>query len=134
MPWDPMRELAAWQERLGRLTARDTEPWSPAIDVYETHDSYVVVAEVPGLRREQIDLSLEESRLTIRAQRSERPRATGEIVHYHQVERGHGGFTRTFKFAEKVAIEGVTADLADGVLAVTLPKQPPPPARRIEVK
>jgi HSP20 family protein len=85
MPWDPMRELAAWQERLGRLTARDTEPWSPAIDVYETHDSYVVVAEVPGLRREQIDLSLEESRLTIRAQRCERPRATGEIVHYHQV-------------------------------------------------
>jgi HSP20 family protein len=133
MPWDPMRELTAWQERLGRLTSHNTEPWSPAIDVYETPDTYVVVAEVPGLARDQIDLALEESRLTIRAHRATHLQSADQVVHFHQVERGHGGFVRTFEFASSVDVERVSADLTRGVLSVTLPKVPPRAARRIEV-
>ena len=61
--------------------------------------------------------------------------ANGEaIVHFHQVERGHGAFSRTFEFADKIDVAGVTADLSNGVLTVTLPKVPPPPPRRIEVR
>jgi HSP20 family molecular chaperone IbpA len=56
------------------------------------------------------------------------------VTHYHQVERGHGAFARSFDFAEKIDAVGVSATLADGVLTVTLPKQAPPPARRIEVR
>jgi len=134
MSWDLVRELAAWQERLGRLAPHTAEPWSPAIDVYETGATYVVMAEVPGLARDEIDLALEDSRLTLRAERKDRGRAEGEIVRFHQVERGYGAFTRTFEFTEKIDVERVSADLANGVLYITLPKVAAPAARRIEVR
>ena len=133
MAWDPMRDLLVWQERLGRLTPAPAESWTPAIDVYETTTTYVVIAEVPGLMRDEVDLAVEEWRLTIRGQRTDRGIGS-DIVHFHQVERGHGAFARTFEFAEKVDTEAVSADLTDGVLTVKLPKAPPPPPRRIEVK
>jgi HSP20 family protein len=61
MPWDPLREVRAWQERLERLTAHHADSWTPPIDVYETTDRYVVTAELPGLTREQVDLAVEDS-------------------------------------------------------------------------
>ena len=133
MTWEPSRDLRTWQQRLERLSAPQPEPWSPAIDVYETPQSYVVVAELPGLAREQIELALEAARLTIRGSRADR-RPAAEIVHFHQVERGHGAFARTFEFVDHIDVEGVSAELADGVLYVTLPKQPAPAARRIDVR
>jgi HSP20 family protein len=136
MPWDPLRDLRAWQERLERLSAPSPEAWTPPVDVYETTERYVVSAELPGLTREQIDLALEDTRLTIRGRRAEDPDAPdgGAVRHYHQVERGHGAFSRTFEFADKIDTEQVAADLSNGVLTVTLPKVPPQPARRIEVR
>jgi HSP20 family protein len=135
MPWDPLRDLRAWQERLERLSAPNPEAWTPPVDVYETSERYVVAAELPGLTRDQIDLALEDTRLTIRGRRAEDPAADGQAVrHYHQVERGHGTFARTFEFAEKIATDQVAADLANGVLTITLPKLPAQPARRIEVR
>ncbi|HVL70123.1 MAG TPA: Hsp20/alpha crystallin family protein [Vicinamibacterales bacterium] len=131
MPVNPWRDLRAWQERLERLSTHHAESWTPAIDVYETPDRYVVAAEVPGLAREQIELAIVDSQLTIRGQRLE---AATADAHYHQVERGHGAFARTFEFAESIDADHVTADLTNGVLTVTLPKVPPPPARRIEVR
>jgi HSP20 family protein len=80
-----------------------------------------------------VDLAVEDSRLTIQGRREARPGASG-AVHYHQVERGHGVFKRTFEFAEPIDAEHVTADLADGVLTVSIPKIAPPPARKIEVR
>jgi HSP20 family protein len=129
MSWD----MRAWQERLERLSSPHTDSWAPAIDVYETHAAYVVTAEVPGLSRDQIELALEESRLTLRGQRTGH-RDVDDVLHFHQVERSHGSFARTFEFGDKIDVEGVTADLADGVLTITLPKVPPSPARRIQVK
>jgi HSP20 family protein len=134
MAWDPIEDLRAWQERLERLTIPHSESWAPPIDVYETATAYVVSAEVPGLTREQVELALEESRLTIQAERADRAAKGGTITRYHQVERGHGRFARTFEFAEKIDVERVTADLTNGVLTISLPKVPPPPARKIEVK
>jgi HSP20 family protein len=134
MPWDPMRDFRGWQERLERLTAHRADSWAPPIDVYETADRYVIAAELPGLAREQIELALEDTRLTIRGHRSDRAAGEGDTVRYHQVERGHGAFARTFDFADKVDVERVSADLANGVLTVTLPKIPVPPARKIEVR
>ncbi len=133
MQWDPMRDLRAWQERFERLSSLHAEAWTPPIDVYETADRYVITAELPGLTREEIDLGLEDSRLTIRGRREERKPAGG-TTHYHQVERGHGAFSRTFDFADKIDVDGVSADLSQGVLTVTLMKVPPPPTRRIEVR
>jgi HSP20 family protein len=134
MPWDLPTELRAWQERLERLTQHHAESWAPPIDVYETATSYIVTAEVPGLTRDQIELQLEDVRLTIRGARADRDAAGGEAVHFHQVERGHGAFARTFAFADKIDTDRVTAEMADGVLTISLPKVPPPPARKIEVR
>lgn len=133
MPWDPLGDLRAWHERFERLTSRHPDAWSPAIDVYETADQYVVTAEIPGIERDQVELALEDTRLTIRGRRPDRA-AGGDVTHYHQIERGHGPFSRAFDFAEKIATDRVSADLRDGVLTVTLPKIPAPPVRRIEVK
>lgn len=134
MPWDPLRDLRGWQERLERLSAHHPDTWAPPIDVYETDDRFVVAAEVPGLAREHIDLAVEDSRLTIRGRRSDRPPDGGEILHFHQIERGHGTFARTFEFASKIDVERVTADLTNGVLRITLPKAPQAPLRKIEVR
>lgn len=131
MPVNPWRDLRAWQERLERLSSHRADSWTPAIDVYETADRYVVAAELPGLARDQIELAMADSQLTIRGQRAAR---AADDVHYQQVERGHGAFTRTFAFTDKIDVEHVTADLADGILTVTLPKVPPAPQRQIEVR
>ena len=133
MSGDPLRDLRAWQERLERLAHPQQEPWTPPIDVYETPSAYVVSIEVPGVPREQVDLSVEDSRLTVRGRRPE-SRARDEAAHYHLVERGYGTFARTFEFGHKIDAERVSADLADGVLTVTLPKVAPPPPRRIAVR
>jgi HSP20 family protein len=130
MAWDPFRDLQALQERLARP---QPEAWAPPIDVYETTAVYVVTAEVPGLTRELIELALEDTRLTIRGRRPDPASVAGRPVRFHQVERGRGPFSRTFEFADRVDGPKVTADLADGVLTVTLPKLAEPPARQIEV-
>jgi HSP20 family protein len=131
MACDPLRDLRAWQERLEHLAAQHGTAWAPPIDVYETDDRYVVTAEVPGLAREQIELAVKDNRLTIRGMRSGGvPESASR--HYHQVERGHGSFERTFQFADPVHHERITADLREGVLTITLPKTASP-ARRIQV-
>jgi len=133
MPCDPLTDLRAWQERLERLSRHHAESWTPPIDVYEIDGAYIVTAELPGLTREQVELAVEDSRLTIHGRREAQPGEPG-TVHYHQVERGHGRFRRTFEFAEKIDADRITADLANGVLTISIPKVQPPPPRRIEVR
>jgi HSP20 family protein len=133
MPCDPLGDLRAWQARLERLARHHSESWAPPIDVYETARAYVITAEVPGLSRDQVELAVEDSRLTIQGRREASPPGAANI-HFHQVERGHGAFRRTFEFAEKIDTDHVTADLADGVLRISVPKASPPPARKIEVR
>ena len=131
MSWDPMRDLRVWQQR---LASPHTDSWTPPIDVYETADRYVVAAEVPGMARDEIELALEDSRLIIRGHRTDRMSTSGNVTHFHQVERGHGAFARTFEFASKIDTEAVSADLSHGILTITLPKIAPPPLRKIEVR
>ena len=131
MPCDPLRDLRAWQDRMERLAAAQhgSAAWTPPVDVYETADQYVVTAEIPGLKRDEIDVSVENGRVTLRGARRE----TVDSRRFHQVERGHGQFHRTFEFGDAIAPETVSADLRDGVLTITLPKVAPA-VRRIEVK
>ena len=113
-----------------RIAAQHGSPgWVPSVDVYETGDRYVITAELPGIRREDVDVALVNGRVTIRGER----RNDTDPGQYHQVERGHGAFSRTFEFADSIVADAISADLRDGVLTVTLPKVPAPAVRRIEV-
>jgi HSP20 family protein len=131
MPCDPLRDLRAWQDRMERLATaqQGSAAWTPPVDIYETADRYVVTAEVPGLKREQIELSVENGRLTLRGARQD----AVDSRQFHQIERGHGQFHRTFEFGDTVSPDTISADLRDGVLTITLPKVAPA-VRRIEVK
>ena len=127
--WDPIRDLLAIQQRLDRF-APGPSGWTPAVDILETADQYIVTAEVPGMSRDDLDISVHEGRLTISGERRER---ILQCEQYHRVERGHGSFSRTFHLPVPIDSERITADLRDGVLTVTCPKAANGSARRIEV-
>jgi HSP20 family protein len=127
--WDPIRDLLAIQQRLDRY-APGPAGWTPAVDILETSEQYLVTAEVPGISRDDLDIRVHDGRLTISGVRRER---TQSCEQYHRVERGHGSFSRTFHLPVPVDGEQVTADLRDGVLTVTCPKVADGAARRIEV-
>jgi HSP20 family protein len=128
--WDPLRDLLALQEQIGQLVGTDAPGWTPPVDLYETSAGFVLTAEVPGLSRDQIEIHAEESRIVIRGER-----ATGQVPceQYHRVERGHGRFSRAFLLPEPIEVDGVTADLKDGLLTVTIPKAGGRGTRRIDV-
>jgi HSP20 family protein len=101
----------------------------PPFDLFETPDRYVLVAEVPGLRRDDIQIQLQDGRLTVSGARREQD---GTCEQYHRMERGHGSFSRRFDLPEAVDPEHIVADLRDGVLTITCPKAAPE-VRRIHI-
>jgi HSP20 family protein len=118
--WDPIRDLLAIQQRLDRF-ATSPAGWVPPIDVYETADRYVVSAELPGIQQSDIQIHLDDGRLTLSGVRPARDLACEQ---YHRIERGYGTFSRTFQLPVPVDANLVTADLRDGVLTVVCPKAP----------
>ena len=140
--YDPFRDLRTLQEEVNRLfstnmtRAFDDEgigrgAWAPSVDIYENKDQIVLEAELPGMKQEDFDLSIENNVLTLRGER--KFEKTDETDNYHRVERSYGAFTRSFTLPQTVSAEGATADYNNGVLRVTLPKREEVKARRIEV-
>ena len=126
--WDPIADLLAIQQRLDRFKPGPSG-WVPPIDVYETAAGYVLTAELPGLRREDLRIHVQDGRVTLSGERREPPVACEQ---YHRVERGHGAFSRSFQLPVAVDAGAITADLRDGVLTVTCPKAPDD-SRRIPI-
>jgi HSP20 family protein len=116
--WDPFRDLLAVDEQIGPLLGSDAPGWSPPVDLYESAGEFVLTAELPGLTRDEIEIHAERDRIVIRGERA------GEVCceQYHRVERGHGRFSRAFVLSEAINIEGIAADLKDGVLTIRVPK------------
>src|SRR5947209_10382611 len=141
--YDPFRDLRNLQEEVNRLftgspgRSFDDEgiargSWSPSVDIYENKDHVILEAELPGMNREDFDLSVENNAITLRGER--RFEKKDETDNYHRVERAYGSFTRSFTLPNTVTAEGATADYRNGVLRVTLPKREDTKARRIEIK
>jgi HSP20 family protein len=126
--WDPLRDLLAIQHRLERVSS-GPQGWTPAVDLCETADAFIVTAELPGLAREQVRIEVHDGRLTIQGRRDARV----PCEQYHQVERGHGEFSRSFTLPPTVDPEGIAADLRNGVLTITVPKTPDRGPRRVDV-
>jgi len=127
--WDPLRDLLALHEQIGQLVGSDAPGWTPPVDLYETPAEFVLIAELPGLTRDQIEIHAEDTRITIRGERGSQV----PCEQYHRVERGHGRFSRAFALPEPISVDAITADLKDGVLTVTIPKTTSQGARRVDV-
>jgi HSP20 family protein len=127
--WDPLRDFLDIQQRMNRIAPGPTG-WTPPVDILETPESYVVLAELPGLGQDDVQLQVRDGRLTITGVRRERESACEQ---FHRIERGHGSFSRTFQLPVPVDADRITADLRDGVLTVTCPKTTDGPSRRIHI-
>jgi len=127
--WDPFRDLIRIQHGLERLAAHAPQGWAPAVDLCETAEAFIVTAELPGLGRDQIQIQVNDGRLTLQGRRDARV----PCEQYHQVERGHGEFARTFALPAMVDVEQIAADLRDGVLTITIPKSAEKAPRRVDV-
>jgi HSP20 family protein len=122
--WDPFREL-------GRGWAPLNEAFVPRFDLKETKDSYLLRADLPGVRESDVDISVTGNVLTVSGKREDEH--TDEGDHYHASERSYGQFTRSFSLPDGADTESMKADLKDGVLTLHLAKKPEVQARRIAI-
>ena len=140
--YDKFRDLRTLQEEVNRLFSTNLTrafpdegigrgAWAPSVDIYENKDQIVLEAELPGMKQEDFDLSIENNVITLRGER--KFEKTDETDNYHRVERSYGAFTRSFTLPHTVSAEGATAEYNNGVLRVTLPKREETKARRIQV-
>ncbi|MDT5293830.1 MAG: hypothetical protein QOJ76_710 [Acidobacteriota bacterium] len=140
--FDP-RDLFSLQDRMNRLfeeaADRRTQAgedegeieradWIPAADVYEDEREYLLVLDLPGIRRDGLDVSLDEGRLVIRGER-----VTAEGLHARRTERPQGRFVRTFSLPDVVDRGAITADYKDGVLLLHLPRRNEQQGRRLKI-
>jgi HSP20 family protein len=127
--WDPLHDLLAIQRHLDPF-ATPPVGWVPPVDLIETTDEYVMTAEVPGVRQEDIQVEIRDGRLTLSGLRRE---PTGPCEQHHRMERGYGSFRRTFHLPVPVDASRIAADLREGVLTVTCPKAASAVPRRVPI-
>jgi HSP20 family protein len=137
--WTGFDRLASLQDEVNRLfdfsfPSRDTglfSGWSPALDVYDDKDNLVVVAELPGMKKEDIDITMHDGSLTISGERTHESKS--EEGQTFRSERYFGKFQRTLTLPVMVDASKVGASYKDGILTVTLPKAEEAKPRHIEV-
>lgn len=142
--WDPLREFSTMESRLDRLLGRPLSggnsgeketmtvtQWSPLVDITEDDKEYMVKAELPELKKEEVKVTVENGELTISGERKFEKEEKGRK--YHRIERSYGSFMRSFTLPEGVNGEKVMADFKDGVLKVHLPKDEKVKPKTIEV-
>jgi HSP20 family protein len=125
--------LRVFQDTVNRLLDRNTaRPWVPAVDIFETENEWVLKADLPDVKMENIDIQIENGTLTLKGERKFQGEENGKG--YHRVERSYGTFARYFTLPDTVDSEKVRADYANGVLTVTLPKKEVAKPRTIKVQ
>jgi HSP20 family protein len=122
----PAGELSATSETLA------TGNFVPAVDVYEDAQKLVLKLEVPGIRREDLDIRVEGRVLSIKGER--KLEAEEKEENFHRIERRYGSFVRSFTLPSTVDTDNVAATSQDGVLSISLAKKPEAKPKQIEVK
>jgi HSP20 family protein len=134
--WEPLRmmdTLLRWDPFRGDMSALGyggTE-FDPKFDVKEAKGGYVIKADLPGVKDEDLAVSLTGNQLTISGKRDEEQRTEGD--QYFALERSYGSFVRSFALPDSVDAERVTADLKDGVLVVQIPRRPEAQPKKIAI-
>jgi len=128
-PWRDMRRL---QDEVNRnfQSASAASSTFPAINVYAHQDGIVITAELPGVKQDQLEITVHRDTVTLRGERQDRPEDAGA---YHRRERGRGSFGRTFGLPFQVDPDQVGAKLSDGVLILTLQRPEQDKPKRISI-
>ena len=141
--WDPFRDLISIQDRMNRLfeqtlsRSRGEEgaaaaTWTPAVDIYETVDTIVIKADLPGVVREDIEIQVDDNTLTLKGERRFSKDVQEES--YLRIERTYGSFHRCFTLPASIRQEEIRAVCRDGVLELTLPKAEGSKPKRIAIE
>jgi len=142
--WDPFRELEDVSARLNRLFSQPLarqpadsgsmtlSDWTPAIDVQETDAEYVLKADLPEVKKEDVHVEIQDGMLSVRGERQQEKEEKGK--RFHRVERAYGRFERRLSLPNEVDTQKVAAEFKDGVLKVHLPKTATAKSRSVDVK
>ena len=137
--WDPLRDVASLQTELARFMngmsggseGRQTQAWTPPLDVWETEDSVTYSFDLPGIPLEDITIETEDGRLAVSAAR--RHPSELDTERFYSLERRYGTYSRTVGLPQGVAEDGISAAYENGVLTITVPKPEQPKPKRIEI-
>jgi len=143
--WDPWREMEEMRNQFNKLLrerqllrkegdseALEVTEWLPVVDITEDTKEYTVKAELPGLAKENVKVTVENGVLVIAGERKEEKEEKDKK--HHRIERSYGSFRRSFALPEDSSGEKVTADFKDGVLKIHLPKDQTAKPKSVEVK
>ncbi|MFN2590820.1 MAG: Hsp20/alpha crystallin family protein [Actinomycetota bacterium] len=139
--WDPFRDLMGIQNEFNRLFGRtyggeagpgDSGAWMPAIDIYEGKDKYVISVELAGVEPADVDISVEDSTLTVRGERKFYREVDEDS--FHRVERRYGAFSRSLSLPQTANADAIEASFDRGVLTVEIPKVEEAKPKKITVK
>jgi HSP20 family protein len=141
--WNPFRELEEIQSRLSSLFGRTplrglgeetmtVSEWTPLVDITEDEKEYLIKAELPEVKKEDVKVTVEDETLSITGERKFEKEEKGKK--YHRVERAYGSFMRSFTLPEGTTGDKVSAEFKDGVLKVHLPKSEEVKPKSIDVK
>jgi HSP20 family protein len=142
--WDPFRELEEMSERLSRMIGQSTRhrengketltvaDWAPTVDISETEGEYLIKAELPGVEKDGVKITLQDEVLTLQGERKQEKEEKAKK--YHRIERSYGRFVRSFTLPDSVDEAKVLAEFKDGVLSLHLPKTEKAKPKAIEVK
>ncbi|MCE3223774.1 MAG: Heat shock protein Hsp20 family [Nitrospira sp.] len=146
MKWDPLHELERMADRLNRVISRPegwslsgngqeamaAPDWIPTVDISETEAEYAIHAELPGVKKEAVKVTMENGVLTIQGERTQEQTESGRK--HHRIERTYGRFVRSFMLPDTVDAGKASAEYADGMLHLHLPKSEKAKPKQVEVK
>lgn len=141
--WNPFRELDEMEKRLATILGRapmkangeealTVAEWAPLVDISEDEKEYLIKAELPEMKKDDVKLTVQDHVLAISGERKYEKEERGKK--YHRVERAYGSFTRSFTLPEDADGSKVSADYTDGVLKVHVPKSEKAKPKSIDVK
>ncbi len=140
--WDPFKDLVTLREKMNRLfeeafTGRGEEKdlvsgtWTPSVDIYETENSLVLTAEVPGIKEDDVEIKIEDNTLILQGERKFEKETKEES--YHRIERSYGSFYRSFTLPSSIDQDKIQAEHENGVLRITMPKRPELKPKKVKV-
>jgi HSP20 family protein len=147
MRWDPFQDLRSAQDEMAQMSpmlahalglhtqqqgSATATAWAPALDISERKDAYLVTVELPGIKPEDLDITMEDGLLTIQGERQFTQESSEQ--QFHRVERRYGAFRRSITLPAHVMAEGIEASFEDGVLQILVPKMEEAKPKRIQVR